>query len=1021
MSRISSISIRRPVLASVMSIVIVILGLIAYPELGVREYPVVEPPVIRISTSYSGANADIVEREITDPIETQVNAVSGIRTISSTSLEGRSLIRVEFDIDVDFESAANELRDRVSRALDDLPDDARPPSVRLEDEDSDPIIFLNLSSDVRDRLELTQIARDVFRDRVRTIDGFSTVRVYGQQRYTIRLWMDPDLLAAYDVSPLDIQNALDRENIELPAGTIEGNDTELTIRAMGRMTDLDEFNSLIIREENGNVIRFQDVGYAEMSTRDDRTVLKKDGVPQVGLAMIPQPGANQITAADELFRRVELIKEELPEDIEVTVGFDNTEFIRESIRDVQTTLFVAFGLVVVIIFLFLRNFRTTFIPIIVVPIALIGTFFVMYMAGYTINSLTMLALILAIGLVVDDAIIVLENIYAKLEQGLPPIQAGIEGTKEIFFAIIATTLALVSVFTPILFLEGVTGRLFREFGIVMTGAVIISSFVALTLTPMLSSKFLKSGNEPTDFYKRTEPFFRRLSDSYRNQLESFLAVRHKAFWIFGGVSLLTVFFFMFLQEEIAPLEDRSFITINATAPEGSTFHYTDRVMDQVIEVVQNEVPEANVLNTTTGRGARNTAEGFINLQKPGDRTRSQTEIASRLGEELAKLPGAQVSTSQQQTLATSNAAGLPVQFVVQAHTLEALRDIVPQFLNTARDHPAFSFVDVDLKFNNPELRIEIDRDRARSLGVTVQDIVRTLQLAYSGSRFGNFAMDGRQYWVQGLVYDEHRSSPKDVENMKIRNNNGDLITMDNLVNFVEDSSPPEIFRYNRMTSATFSASLAEGYTLGNGIAAMRSIADDLLGEEYFTELSGASRDFEESTANLNFIFIFAIVFIYLVLAAQFESFRDPFTILFTVPLALFGSVVFIWYFGETLNIFSKIAMIMLIGLVTKNGILIVEFANQRQEQGLSLMEAIKDASVARFRPILMTTCSTVLGILPLAVSLGTGSESRVSLGIAVVGGLLVGTFLSLFLIPAIYTYFASDKQENVVEEYLRGS
>ncbi len=1018
MSRISSISIRRPVLASVMSIVIVILGLIAYPELGVREYPVVEPPVIRISTSYSGANADIVEREITDPIETQVNAVSGIRTITSTSMEGRSLIRVEFDIDVDFESAANELRDRVSRALDDLPDDARPPSVRLEDEDSDPIIFLNLSSDRRDRLELTQIARDVFRDRVRTIDGFSTVRVYGQQRYTIRLWMDPDLLAAYDLSPQDIRSALDRENIELPAGIIEGSDTELTIRTMGRMTDLEEFNNLIIREENGSVIRFQDVGYAEMTTRDDRTVLKRDGVPQVGLAMIPKPGANQIEAADELYRRVELIREDLPDDIEVSVGFDNTEFIRESIRDVQNTLLVAFALVAVIIFLFLRNFMSTFIPIIVVPIALIGTFFVMYMAGYTVNTLTMLALILAIGLVVDDAIIVLENIYAKFEQGLPPIQAGIEGTREIFFAIIATTLALISVFTPILFLEGVTGRLFREFGVVMTGAVIISSFVALTLTPMLSTKFMKKGRkEPSDFYKRTEPFFQRMNDSYRNTLENFLAVRHKAFWILGGVSVLTVLFFMFLQEEIAPLEDRSFITVNATAPEGATFHYTDRVMDQVIEVVNNEVSEAIVFNTYTGGSARNRAEGFITLEKPGDRQRSQMEIAARLGEELSKIPGGEISASQQQTLATSDAAGLPVQFVIQAHTLEALRDVVPQFLETARANPAFNFVDVDLKFNNPELRIEIDRDRARSLGVSVEDIVGTLQLTYSGSRFGNFTMDGRQYWVQGQVYDEYRSTPRDVENLKVRNNNGELITMDNLVNFVEDSSPPEIFRHNRLTSATFSASLADGYTLGNGIAAMRNIADELLGDEYFTDLSGASKDFEESTANINFIFIFAIVFIYLVLAAQFESFRDPLTILLTVPMALFGSVLFLWYFGETLNIFSKIAMIMLIGLVTKNGILIVEFANQRREQGLTKMEAILDASVVRFRPILMTACSTILGILPLAISLGAGAESRVPLGIAVIGGMLVGTFLSLFLVPAIYSYFTSEEKVNRMEAF----
>jgi multidrug efflux pump len=1016
MSRISSISIRRPVFAAVMSIVIVIFGIIGYNELGVREYPVVDPPIITITTNYTGANSDVVEREITEPIENQVNAVSGIRTLTSVSMEGRSEIRVEFDINVDIEVAANDVRDRVSRAIGNLPEDANPPSVRKEDVDSDPILLINMYSDLRDRLELTQYARDVFREQLRTVQGVSIVSVYGQQRYTIRLWMDPDRMAAYDVTPSDIRQALDADNIELPSGVMEGDDTELTIRTVGRMSELEEFEDLIIREEDGNIIRFQDVGRAEMGTRDDRTVLKRNSEPMIALAVIPQPGSNQIAAVDEVFYRIDQIREDLPPDIQLEVGFDTTEYVRESISEVQKTLVFAFILVVMIIFLFLRDTRTTFIPVIVVPISLIGSFFVMYMSGFTINTLTLLALILAIGLVVDDAVIVLENIYAKMEKGLPPIEAGILGTKEIFFAIVATSLALISVFTPILFMEGVTGMLFREFGVVMIGAVVISSFVALTLTPMLSTKFLKQESKSTRFYEKTEPFFRNLISGYRTRLERFMENRHYAFWILGGTALLIAGLFSIMSEEVAPMEDRSTINITAEAPEGSSFFYMDRVMDQVTEVTLDQVPELRVLNTITAPSASNTGSGFINLEHPSNRDRSQEQIASELGYALSHLPGASVYVSQPQTL-QSGATGLPVQFVIQAADLEDLEEVIEPFLDEVREEEMFTFSDVNLKFNRPEMRVEIDRNRARSLGISIRDIAETLQLSYAGSRYGYFTMDGRQYWVQGLVEEDQRREPADLLNLRVRSSNGDLVRLDNLVDLVEDSGPAELFRFNRLSSATISASLAQGYTVGDGIAMMRTVADGVLDERFSTDLSGPSRDFEESVDSLNFIFMMALVFIYLVLAAQFESFRDPLIILLTVPLALFGALLALWYFGETLNIFSKIAMIMLIGLVTKNGILIVEFANQRQQQGLSVMEAIIDASVARFRPILMTSCSTLLGIMPLALSFGAGAESRVSMGVAIIGGLVVGTLLSLFVVPAIYSYFASAKQVTDVDQY----
>lgn len=1006
MSSISTLSIRRPILAAVMSVVIIIFGVIAYGYIGIREYPVVQPPVITVSTTYTGANASVIEMEITEPLEEQINAVSGIRSLFSISEEGKSTIRIEFELDADLEIAANDVRDRVSRALENLPIDANPPSVRKEDADAAPIVFLNLNSKVRDRLELTQIARDVFRERLRTIDGISIISMRGQQRYSIRLWLNPKKMAAYDVTPLDIKQALDMENLELPSGTIEGSAVELTLRTMGRMIDVEEFNNLIIREENGNVVRFKDVGHAVLGTRDDRTVLKRNGEPMVGIAAIPQPGSNQVESANELYRRIEQIKKELPPDLEVTISSDVTEYIRESISEVKSTIFVAFVLVVLVVFLFLRDWWATLIPITVVPISLIGSFFVMYMAGFSINILTLLALVLSIGLVIDDAIIVLENIYAKMEKGMPPIEAGITGTKEIFFAVIATTLALIAVFIPILFLEGITGSLFKEFGVVITATIIISCFAALTLIPMMSTKLLKQNRKRSNFYLKTEPYFVNLIAWYRRKLEGFLEKKHYALWTIGACFILIVFFMAYLPEEIAPLEDRSTLNISATAPEGASFEYMDKVMDKITAIVMENVPEAAVLNTVTSQDAINTGNGFITLVHPGERDRSQQEIAQALGKELKKIPEAQVTLSQPQTL-SDGSTGMPVQFVIQTPAYQQLEKVVPLFMAKVRQDPVFLFSDVNLKFNKPVLRIDIDRNRARSLGVSVKDIAQTLQLSNSGSRYGYFNMDGRQYWVVGRLTDESRNEPMDLNSLHVRNNKGELIRLDNLVTMVEDSDPPSLFRFNRLSSATVSADLVEGKTIGDGVAAMRRIASEVLDDSFTTELDGPSRNFEQSVSSLNFIFLLSLVFIYLVLAAQFESLRDPLIILVTVPLALFGALFCLWYFGQTLNIFSKIGMIMLIGLVAKNGILIVEFANHRQEEGLSIIEAIVDATSARLRPILMTTMSTVLGTLPLALSFG--SEGRMSMGIAVLGGLIIGTFFTLFVIPAIYTYFAQKR------------
>ncbi len=1010
---LSSLSIRRPVLASVMSIVIVLFGVISFFYLGVREYPSVDPPIVTVSTSYVGANAEVMEAQITEPLEESVNGIAGIRTLTSVSREGQSTLTVEFNLEVDLETAANDVRDRVSRAQRNLPADAEPPTVTKADASASPIVFLTINSERRDLLDLTSIADNTFKERLQTIPGVSEIQIWGSQEYAMRMWMDPIKLAAYGLTPLDVQIALNRENVELPSGRIEGTSTELSVRTMGRLSTVEEFNNLIIQEENGQKIRFRDIGYAELGAQNERTVLKRDGIPMVGVVAIPQPGSNQLSIAEEFNRRIDQIKTDLPDDINLAVGFDTTEYIQQSINEVQQTVFVALALVILVIFFFLRDPRSTLIPVIVIPIALIGSLFVMYVAGFSINVLTMLAIVLAIGLVVDDAIVVLENIYAKMEKGLPAIEAGILGSKEIFFAVVATSLALVSVFLPIMFLGGQTGRLFREFGVVIAGAVIISSFVALTLTPMLSTKILTKGAEKNWFYRKTEPFFVWLNQVYKSSLESFMSVRWMAFVIIGITGVFIALLYANIPEELAPREDRGSIRIFATAPEGASYEYMDAYVDDMVSAIQDNVPEVEFLGTVTSpgfgaAGSVNSAFGFLTLSDAEERERSQQEIANQISGLMSTLTGAQSFVSQPQSIGNRR-GGLPVQYVLQAQSLDQLKAVIPQFIQEANADDTFIFAEVDLKFNQPELQVRIDRDRARSLGVSVRDIAQTLQLSLSGTRFAYFIIDSKQYWVIGQMDREYRNAPIDLKTIFVRNQNGDLIQMDNLVTITESSSPPQLYRFNRFNSATVSAQLAQGKTIGEGIEAMDAIAARVLPTNVVTDLAGPSRDFAESAASLLFIFILAQILIFLVLAAQFESFVDPLIILFTVPLALFGTLLSIWYFDQTLNIFSQIGAIMLIGLIAKNGILIVEFANQRQEQGLSIMDAIMDASAVRFRPILMTTISTILGILPIALALGAGSESRSSMGIAVIGGLLIGSIFTLYVIPAVYSYLSTDK------------
>jgi multidrug efflux pump len=1015
---LASVSINRPVLATVFAIVILLFGVVGVTFLGIREFPSVDPPIISVSTSYPGANSDVIETQITEPLEQSINGIPGIRSLTSISRQGGSDITVEFELSVDMETAANDTRDKVSQAMRMLPRDCDPPVVAKADADANPIMQFTIESDKRSLLELSETAELTFMEQLQTVSGVSAVTIMGQKRYAMRLMLDPDKLAGYQMTPLDVKNAISRENVELPSGSIEGNTTQLTIRTLGLMSTPKEFNDLILKQTGDRIIRFKDIGRAELGPEDIRGVLKRDGVPMVGIAIIPQPGSNHIDIVDEVYKRLEFIKKDLPDDIKVKIAYDNTKYIRSSIKEVKDTIYIAFLLVVVIIYFFLRSWRATLIPILVIPVSLIGAFFIMYLAGFTINVLTLLAIVLAIGIVVDDAIVVMENIYVKVENGLPPVKAGLEGSKEIYFAIIATTITLISVFFPIVFLQGITGRLFREFAIVMAGAVGISAFLALSLTPMVSTKMLRHESKHSWFYRKTEKFFDRLNEAYRNGLGSFLKYRRVTFLILIIFIGLIYILWKSIPAEMAPLEDRSQISVNTTAQEGATYEFMLDYVDDIAKTAIELVPERQgIISFVRGGGMGMVRVMLVNLK---ERQRSQQQIADQLGSVLRKKTRARSMVMQQSTFG-GRRAGMPVQYVLQATSIDKLRKVLPAYMAKVMEDPMFQMADVNLKFTKPELRIHIDRAKASTLGVSTQNIGQTLQLALSGQRFGYFFMNGKQYQILGDLARSDRNKPLDLKSLYVRNNFGDMIQFDNLVTLSEETAPPQLNRYNRFVSATISAGLTKGKTISQGLDEMDKISKSVLDETFRTALAGDSKDFKESSSSLMFAFVLAIILIFLVLAAQFESFKDPLIVMMTVPLALTGALIFMWYFNITMNIFSQIGIIMLIGLVTKNGILIVEFANQRKQTGMSKMDSIKYAAASRFRPILMTSLATILGIMPLALGLGEGAQSRKAMGIAVVGGMFFSTFLTLFIVPAIYSFISSETKKSDNENEVRVS
>ena len=1002
---ISELSIRRPVLATVLTIIIILFGLIGYTYLGVREYPSVDNPIISVSCSYAGANADVIENQITEPLEQNINGIPGIRSLSSVSQQGQSRITIEFELSVDLETAANDVRDKVSRAQRYLPDDCDPPTVSKADADARPILMVALQSDKRSLLELSEIADLTVKEQLQTIPDVSSVSIWGEKRYSMRLWLDPVKMAGYGITPSDVKAAVDQENVELPSGSIEGNTTELTIRTMGLMHTADEFNNLILKEENNQIVRFSDIGRAELGPADQKSYMKMNGVPMVGVVVIPQPGANHIDIADAVYQRMQTMQKDLPEDIKYNYGFDNTRFIRASINEVKSTVYEAFVLVIVIIFLFLRDWRVTLIPCIVIPVSLVGAFFVMYVAGFSINVLSMLAIVLAVGLVVDDAIVMTENIYIRIEQGMAPLEAGIEGSKEIFFAVISTTITLVAVFFPIVFMEGTTGRLFREFSFVVSGSVLISAFAALTVTPMLSTKLLKRQEKKNWFYRKTEPFFTGMNNLYSRSLKALLRRRWIAFPIIAAALGIIYVLWNTIPAEMAPLEDRSQININTRGAEGITYEFIRDYTEDINQLVDSLVPDAEYVTARVSSGSGSVQ---ITLKDMQERDYTQMEMAEKLSRAVSKKTMGR-SFVQQNSSFGGRRGGMPIQYVLQATNLEKLEKVLPEFMAKVYSNPTFQMADVDLKFSKPEARVNINRDKASIMGVSTRNIAQTLQYGLSGQRMGYFYMNGKQYEILGEINRQQRNKPADLKAIYVRSDNGDMVQLDNIIELENGIAPPKLYRYNRFVSATISAGLAEGKTIGEGLEEMDKIAKETLDDTFRTALSGESKEYSESASSLMFAFLLAIVLIYLILAAQFESFKDPLVIMITVPLAITGALIFMYFNDITMNVFSQIGIIMLIGLVAKNGILIVEFDNQKQAAGEDKMQAIHDASLQRLRPILMTSAATILGLIPMAFASGEGCNQRIAMGITVVGGMLVSTFLTMYIVPAVYSYVSTNR------------
>ncbi len=1009
---LSDVSIRRPVLATVLSLVLVLIGIISYTRLSVREYPKIDPPVVSVRTVYPGASAEIIESQITRPLESALAGIEGIKVMKSISREEVSEITLEFLLNRDPDAVANDVRDRVARGRGRLPEEAKESIVQKIEADAQAVIWIAFSSERHSPLEITDYAQRYVKDRLQTLPGVASVIIGGERRYAMRIWLDRDRLAALQLTPRDVENALRAQNIELPSGRIESRLREFTVLTQSDLKTPEEFNRLILREEKGYPVRLSDVGYAEIGSEDDRNAVRVNGHPAVGLGIVKQSTANTLEVGRAVKAELPKITASLPEGMKLQIAFDTSVFIDRSLAAVYRSIAEALVLVVLVIFFFLRSFRATFIPVVTIPVSLIGAFFLMYLLGFSINILTLLALVLAIGLVVDDAIVMMENIYRRIEAGMPRTQAALEGSREIAFAVVAMTLTLAAVFVPLAFITGATGRLFIEFALTVAGAVMVSGFVALTLTPMMSHKMLRHIERPGRFYAVTERWFNGMNRGYRALLTRSLNARWLVILFGLGAAGMSVFLFLSMKSELAPLEDRGTIIGVMLAPEGSTMAYTDGYARRVEEFYAT-VPEIKTYFMVVAPGLERpnpvtSAFSFISLKPWEERSRKQQEITAVLAPKMFGLPGVLAFPVNPPSLG-QNFRNPPVQLVVEANSYEELSTWVGALTQKMRSNPGFINIDSDLKLNKPQLSVTISRDKAAGVGVEVDEIGRTLQTLLGGLQVTRYKDKGEQYDVIVKLADKDRTNPGDLTSIFVRGKDRQLVQLSNLVQVEEGVAPKELNHFNRLRSATISANLAGGYSIGEALSFLEQSAAEILPPTAKIDFDGQSREFKEAGSSLYFAFVLALIFMYLVLAAQFESFVDPFIIMLSVPLAVTGALLALKLSGGTINVYSQIGMVMLIGLVTKNGILIVEFANQMRERGISLREAVIEASVLRLRPILMTAITSILSAIPLALATGAGAESRQQIGWVVAGGLFLGTALTLFVIPTVYTFFAGKR------------
>ena len=1005
---ISDTCIRRPVFATVLSLLVVLVGVVSWTKLTVREYPNIDEPVVTVDTTYRGASAEIVESQVSKPLEDSLAGIEGVDVIQSISRQERSQITVRFRIERDPDSAAADVRDRVSRVRRRLPDDVDEPVIAKVEADASPIIWVAFSSDRHSPLEVTDFATRIVKPRFQTLPGAADARVYGGRDYSMRIWLDRDRLAAYGLTVQDVEDALRRQNVEVPAGRIESTRREFAVVAATDLSRPEQFEAVVVRapaSADDYPVRLRDVGRVEEAASSERTLVRFMGKPAASVGLIKQATANPLDLKRGLVEMMPVLQAELPEGMTMTIANDTTVFIERSISAVFATIFEAILLVALICLFFLRNWRAMLVPLVTIPVSLIGAFALMLVFGFSINTLTLLALVLAIGLVVDDAIVMLENIYRHIEEGVPPLKAAFQGSREIAFAVIAMTLTLAAVYAPVAFMSGRTGKLFTEFALTLAGAVLVSGFVALTLSPMMCSKMLRHEPRHGRLYNAIERFLEGLTAGYRATLVRALRVRWLVMLAFALVAGSAVVLLGQLKQELAPIEDRGRVIGLFSGPEGATVDYMARYAEQ-IERIYAKTADVDRYMVISGNPTVSQGISFVGFTDWDERTRSATQIATELRPQMNDIPGVRAFPSLPAAFGQSSRSR-PVTFVVIASaSYEELAHYTDLIVDEIADHPGFISPESDLKLTQPELAVEVDRDRAADLGVSVEVIGRTLETMLGGRQVTRYKREAEQYDVLVQVEPTSRVNPADIRDLYVRARGGEMVPLASVVKVRETVSPRELNHFAQRRAVKISANLAPDYSLGEALAHLEQVAGRILPAGYAIDYDGQSREFRTSSASLAITFLLALAFIYLVLAAQFESFRDPLIIMLTVPLSMAGALGALYLTGGTLNVYSQIGLITLVGLITKHGILIVEFANQLRDAGEQLFDAVIEASVLRLRPILMTTGAMVLGAVPLALATGAGAESRQQIGWVIVGGLLLGTFFTLFVVPTVYTLLA---------------